>query len=1497
MRSREACRQWGFGLTLVAALGSAACSGEDPTTKTGEGSARAPTPSTAAAQPSFTEVRPGIFRTEIVSQGLKVDVERQGAVVSPLLTAGRRRPVGLLTTTAFGCEGTPEPTRAGAARHDGDRISRALAPGVDEWFATSSAGLEHGYHVRETRCSGRLEARVELRGAALEARADGVVAAFRGLARPLTYSKLRAWDATGRELASELQLDGSQVRLLVDVVGAELPVVVDPILASNEVEILTDSPRVGEDAGRTVAIDGDWAYVGVPKFDGGRGVVYAFEQVAADTWVKRARIEASDGATGDNFGSSIDVQGTTLVVGAELRDSNSSIEGAAYVYSRSGSTFTETQTIVPVPSLGFWPKVGHSISLDGNTLLVGCVDDLVGPFGIPCRAWVFRESGGAWTQETELAPADSAPVGFGGAVGVDGNVAVVGAYFENGGNGAIYIYERPDDATPFGAPTRVELTDDMGEFGTAVAVEGGVVFASAPYSDDPGGGGVFTGVVSSFDKSGGTWAPQSSVTGNDFFSGFGKQIQFTANRGIVSDESATTFNSFDGRAHALVRVGSFIVIEQGLIATQPAENAEYGAGVGVSGDNFIVGAPSDPSGNWAYIRTHQTGTFGHIELPLADAEKLEGYGGEIAVDGDLMIAGAGSARVGGVTRGRAVAFERINGAWKQTQLLESPDPKGSSPQFGRSVAVSGNRALISEPRIANGFTGSAFVYERQAGAWAHVDELQGSQSMDWNDRFGTDLAIDGARAVVGAPSFGGPIIPHVYVFEDQGSGWAEAAFLPAPTGATSFGANVDLDGDTLVVGAHEAGITGRAWVYELSGGTWTGTELTPSTPPGGGFGQDVQVLGSTILVGDRFDAEGRVHVFEKSAGSWSATQVLTPSGAGAEFFGAEIQLLDGLALIGAPLETTTQVNAGAAYVFALEGGSWVQQDRIVPSVAQANASFSRGLALTRTQAILGGSGYTVPGADAGRIWTYDLKRTDGIGCALGAECVTGFCVEGVCCDSACGGECDTCVAARGAPEDGTCAVVAAGSPGDPACPSPFACNGTDAACPGACASTDDCAAAFYCDTTNGNCVDRFPQGSACSAGEECLSSFCEDGVCCDRECGECQACTAAKKGDSGIDGVCGNIPADTDPDDDCDAAPPDNACGPDGLCGGNGRCRDFATSTTPCGETLCVAGAVSGLRCSGGGQCITGAAPVACAPFVCANEQVCSTTCDTDEDCDPITGWCFDDGAGSKACQDRRALGDGCERGEQCLSNFCADGVCCTAPCQGICEYCAVPEAEGICTPVSGQPRREGESCPQQEPSQPCSQSICDGNITTACAGFVGSSVDCAEERCEGGKAFPAAVCNGTGTCPSLDGVDCGAYVCGATSCLSSCESDVDCSGNNVCLDGECSIASTCSDNGLEVDPPEGPNRSCAPYRCSAGVCIAQCSSGADCAPGFSCSADSECVPVASSSSSGAGDSGGCGCSVPDSRRSRLPALPVVLGVSLFASLARRRRRRCLTAL
>lgn len=103
--------------------------------------------------------------------------------------------------------------------------------------------------------------------------------------------------------------------------------------------------------------------------------------------------------------------------------------------------------------------------------------------------------------------------------------------------------------------------------------------------------------------------------------------------------------------------------------------------------------------------------------------------------------------------------------------------------------------------------------------------------------------------------------------------------------------------------------------------------------------------------------------------------------------------------------------------------------------------------------------------------------------------------------------------------------------------SPYTCNAGGTACLTSCASSSQCASGFYCNGST--CVPKKADGAACSNAQECVSGNCVDGVCCNTSCtSTCKRCNI-----TGSIGTCSNIPAGTDPDNECT-----------GNCNGAGAC-------------------------------------------------------------------------------------------------------------------------------------------------------------------------------------------------------------------------------------------------------------------------------------------------------------------------------------------------------
>ena len=206
-------------------------------------------------------------------------------------------------------------------------------------------------------------------------------------------------------------------------------------------------------------------------------------------------------------------------------------------------------------------------------------------------------------------------------------------------------------------------------------------------------------------------------------------------------------------------------------------------------------------------------------LRASNAQGDDEFGYSVAVDGDRAVVGAWdedgpSNNKGGA--GAAYVFERgENGAWQQVKVLRASNAE-TGDEFGISVAIDGDRAVVGAqwedgPSNSNDDAGAAYVFERTSSGWnQNEDKILRASNAETNDDFGSSVAIDGDRAVVGAREEDGPSnnkddAGAAYVFERTSSGWNqnEDKILRASNaeGSDRFGSSVAIDGDRAVVGA------------------------------------------------------------------------------------------------------------------------------------------------------------------------------------------------------------------------------------------------------------------------------------------------------------------------------------------------------------------------------------------------------------------------------------------------------------------------------------------------------------------------------------------------------------------------------------------------------------------------------------------------------------------------------------------------------------------------
>ncbi len=296
--------------------------------------------------------------------------------------------------------------------------------------------------------------------------------------------------------------------------------------------------------------------------------------------------------------------------------------------------------------------------------------------------------------------------------------------------------------------------------------------------------------------------------------------------------------------------------------------------------------------------------------------------------------------------------------------------------FGRAVAVSGDSSLIGAS-----FVSRAYAFRFDGAGWVETQTLLGSDVVG-GDNFGRVLAIDGQTGMIGAPNHDhGSAVGSVYVFQDNGSRWVEVQELvPLDLVGGLFGITVSLSGDVAVIGAptdDSAYVFRRSPLEQPPGSQWLLEQkllTSDGTPPADGFGSSVAVRGDVALIGGA-DSEaallaGAAYVFRFDGISWVQEQKLTASDAEAfDFFGESVALSAETALIGAPDKGIT----GAAYVFQFdpETSQWLEVQKLVPLGGGA-AQFGHVVALEGVTALVGAWVSDVAEPDDGAAYVFRL---------------------------------------------------------------------------------------------------------------------------------------------------------------------------------------------------------------------------------------------------------------------------------------------------------------------------------------------------------------------------------------------------------------------------------------------------------------------------------------------------------------------------------------------
>lgn len=387
------------------------------------------------------------------------------------------------------------------------------------------------------------------------------------------------------------------------------------------------------------------------------------------------KLTASNRSPSARFGDSVALDGDTLVVGASRAPVRGWRDpGAVYVFvapPEGWGSATDVVILTASDSTNF-NEFGTSVSISGDTIVVGARFHDTNGKTAQGAAYVFVKPTNGWSSMTEtakLTASDGAANDqFGISVAIDGDTIAIGAPVANNGGagaGAVYVFERPANGWVDATET-AELTGlgAGGQLGTSVAIDDDTIVAGAVRQGLPGAVAVFTKPTGGWNNA----VPDALLTASE----------------------ATVDNG----------LGTAVAVQGDVIAAgalwAPSVSPFFGGAVYVF---------EKPAGGW--VDASET-----AKLTASDSESGDEFGVSVALDGNVILAGAERANLTCRLEGKAYMFQKT-GAWSTSEVAQlTASDAGTSDQFGCAVAIQGSTLVCGSRFAKEGANpGGAYVFE------------------------------------------------------------------------------------------------------------------------------------------------------------------------------------------------------------------------------------------------------------------------------------------------------------------------------------------------------------------------------------------------------------------------------------------------------------------------------------------------------------------------------------------------------------------------------------------------------------------------------------------------------------------------------------------------------------------------------------------------------------------------------------------------------------------
>ncbi len=277
--------------------------------------------------------------------------------------------------------------------------------------------------------------------------------------------------------------------------------------------------------GYSVGINGNSLIVGAYGEDTGEknaGAAYLFERDSSGSWIETQKLQASEAQAESQFGNSVAISDSFAIVGSLKEDTGGSDAGAAYIFKvkdlpvpKSVNRIFEQEQKIKVSEPKNNDYFGTSVAVSKNIAIVGATTPPRMYHPVAGSAYILEcDDDGTWTETQKLQASDAKILDkFGTSVAISGSIAIIGtpAY---GAENSAYIFERDDNGT-WTESQKIQPSDTQASisFGYSVAISGNIALVGALYEDT---GASNAGAAYIFERdTSGTWTERAKIQASD----------------------------------------------------------------------------------------------------------------------------------------------------------------------------------------------------------------------------------------------------------------------------------------------------------------------------------------------------------------------------------------------------------------------------------------------------------------------------------------------------------------------------------------------------------------------------------------------------------------------------------------------------------------------------------------------------------------------------------------------------------------------------------------------------------------------------------------------------------------------------------------------------------------------------------------------------------------------------------------------------------------------